>query len=139
MSAPGRDRGFLVLEILIAGFILTASIAAAMYLFRTGYDYLERANISNTISAKLVQTAGLFRVLELTKNSGTEDMGNGVTLKWEARLLGSSKPPILGGEVPMPSLHELYLYRINFSLDYKNVSRSYEINAFRFKPISSIE
>ena len=35
-----HQRGFLVLEILIAGLILTASIAATMYLFRMGYEYL---------------------------------------------------------------------------------------------------
>lgn len=134
-----RQQGFLVLEILIAGFILTASIAATMYLFRMGYDYLEKANVSNTISSKVVQAQGLFRVLELQKKSGIEDMGDGVTMKWESRLLGSSKPPIETGEMPLPSLHELYLYRINFTLDYKGVDRSYEVNAFRFKPLSSPE
>jgi len=134
-----REKGFLVLEILIAGFILTASIAAAMYMFRMGYDYLEKANISNTISAKLVQTEGLFRALELQKDSGVEDMGDGVTLKWESRLLGTARPPITGGEITLPSLHELFLYRINFSLEYKNMSRAYEVNAFRFKPLSSPE
>jgi hypothetical protein len=134
-----RQSGFLVLEILIAGFILTASIAATMYLFRMGYDYLEKANVSNTISSKLIQAEGLFRVLELQKNSGIEDMGDGVELKWEAHLLGSSKPAIEGEEISLPSLHELYLYRINFTLDYKGIDRSYEVNAFRFKPLSSPE
>ncbi len=133
------QRGFLVLEILIAGFILTASIAAAMYLFRMGYDYLEKANVSNTISSKLVQAESLFRELELQKKSGVEDMGDGVTLKWESQLLNSSKPPIEGEEGAMPSLHELYLYRINFTLDYKGINRSFEVNEFRFKPLSSAE
>ena len=135
-----RQRGFLVLEILIAGFILTASIAAAMYLFRMGYDYLEKANVSNTISSKLIQAAGLCKVLELEKKYGTEDMGDGVTLKWEAHLLSSSKPPIEGeGGILLQSLHELYLYRVNFTLDYKGIDRSYEVNAFRFRPISQTE
>ena len=39
-----KSRGFLVLEVLIAGLILTASIASAMYLFRMGFDHMERVN-----------------------------------------------------------------------------------------------
>ena len=41
------EKGFLVLEVLIAGLILTASIAASMYLFKMGFANLERANNSN--------------------------------------------------------------------------------------------
>lgn len=134
-----RQHGFLVLEILIAGFILTSSIVAAMYLFRMGYDYLEKANTSNKLSSKLLQAESLFRMMELQKKSGMEDMGDGVTLRWESQLLDSSKPPIEGDEGPVPSIHELYLYRINFTLDCHGFSRSYELNAFRFKPLSTPE
>jgi Tfp pilus assembly protein PilV len=45
-----QPKGFLVLEILIAGLILTASIAATMYLFRVGTLYLEKVNQSNMLS-----------------------------------------------------------------------------------------
>ena len=132
-----QQKGFLVLEILIAGLILTASIAATMYLFRMGYDYLEKVNRSNVLSSKLLQAAGLLRTLEMEKKSGVEDMGDNVTMKWEARLLGSARPIKGGGEFATTSIHELFLYRIDFSLAYQNTSREYQINVFRYKPLYS--
>jgi len=132
-----RYDGFIVLEILIAGLILTASIAATMYLFRMGFDYLERANQSNLLSSKLTQATGLIRTLDMQKNSGEEDIGEGVTLKWEARLLGASKPIKGEAEFAIPSLHELFLYRVNFSLNYKGIIREYQLNVFRYKPLQS--
>jgi hypothetical protein len=132
-----RQQGFLVLEILIAGVILTASIAATMYLFRMGYNYLERTERTNVLSAKLIQASGLFKTLELDKQSGVEDMGDQVTLKWEARLLGKSRPVRGEGEFKVASLHELLLYRVKFSLAYQDTSRDYEVNVFKYKPLSS--
>ena len=129
------QHGFLVLEILIAGIILTASIAATMYLFRMGYDYLEKANQVNVLSSKLVQAAGLLRSLDMEKKSGVEDMGDDVTLKWEAQLLGSARPIKGGGEYAVISIYELFLYRVNFSLAYQNTSRDYQTNVFRYKPL----
>jgi len=130
-----RQHGFLVLEILIAGLILTASIAATMYLFRMGYDYLEKANQINVLSSKLVQATGLLKALEMEKKSGVEDMGDDVTLKWQAQLLGSARPIKGGGEYALTSIHELFLYRVNFSLAYQNMSRDYQVNVFRHKPL----
>jgi len=133
----GHQKGFLVLEILIAGLILTASIAATMYLFRMGYDYLEKVNQSNVLSAKLLHASGLLRTLEMEKKSGVEDMGGDVTMKWEARLLGSAKPIKGGGEFAVTSIHELFIYRVDFSLAYQNTSREYQINVFKYKPLYS--
>jgi hypothetical protein len=130
-----RQHGFLVLEILIAGLILTASIAATMYLFRMGYDYLEKANQINVLSSKLIQASGLLKALEMEKKSGVEDMGDDVTLKWEAQLLGSGRPIKGGGEFAVVSIYELFLYKVNFSLAYENTSRDYQINVFRYKPL----
>lgn len=134
-----RCDGFIVLEILIAGLILTASIAATMYLFRMGFDYLERAKQSNLLSLKLTQATGLVRTLDLQKNSGDEDVGDGVILKWEARLLSASRPIKGWGEFSTPPLHELLLYQVNFSLNYKGNVREYKINVFRYKPLFSPE
>jgi len=132
-----RCNGFIVLDILIAGLILTASIAATMYLFRMGFDYLERANQSNVLSSKLTQATGLIRTLELEKKSGEEDVGEGVTLKWEARLLAASRPVKGWAEFSMPSLHELLLYRVYFSLNYKGAIREYQTDVFKYKPLFS--
>ena len=135
-----RQQGFIVLDILIAGLILTSSIAATMYLFRMGFDYLERANQSNVLSSKLTQAAGLIRTLDLQKNSGEEDLGDDVTLKWKSQLLGDSKPIIMGeGEIPTQSTYELLLYRVDFSLQYKGNIREYQINVLRYKPLYSPE
>lgn len=130
-------QGFIVLDILIAGLILTSSIAVTMYLFRMGFDYLERANQSNVLSSKLTQATGLIRTLDLERGAGKEDIGEGVSLMWQARLLGTSKPVKGEGEFSTPSLHELLLYRVDFRLEYKEVVRDYQINVFRYKPLSS--
>ena len=130
-----QKKGFIVVEILIAGVILTASIGATMYLFRMGFDYLERANESNLLSTKLTQATGLIRTLDMQKCSGEEDIGEGVTLKWGARLLRASRPIKGWGEFSIQSLHELLLYRVNFSLNYKGIVREYQLNVFRYKPL----
>ena len=82
-----NSRGFLVLEVLIAGLILTASIASAMYLFRMGFDHMERVNNVNLLSAKLLQAGSLLKIMELERQSGTEELGDGVIMKWEAHLI----------------------------------------------------
>ena len=132
-------KGFLVLEILIAGLILTSSIAATMYLFRMGSLYLEKANQSNVLSSKLVQTSSLFKMLDLEKGMGTEDMGEGVRMSWTSQLISSARPPIGEGELVQPSLHELRLYRVDFDLVYQDAVRSYKIHVFRSKRLYSGE
>ena len=134
-----REKGFIVVEIMIAGLILTASIAATMYLFRMGFDYLERAKQSNVLSAKLTQATGLIRVLDMEKKSGEEDLGEGVILKWDAQLLESSRPVKKQADIFVPSLHELLLYRVLFSLNYKGIIQEYKVNVFRYKPLSTRE
>nr|CBX27912.1 hypothetical protein N47_G32360 [uncultured Desulfobacterium sp.] len=133
------EKGFLVLEILIAGLILTAGIATTMYLFRIGYTYLEQARKSNILSSKLIQTSGLFKSLDLNQKTGTEDLGDGVNLTWEAKLLETSRPVQTYGDNPASSLHELYLYEVDFSLSYQDVKRDYIVNVFRYKPLFSPE
>jgi len=132
-----QEKGFILLEILMAGLVLTASIAATMYLFRMGFEYLDRTNQSNVLSSKLTQATGLIRTLDLEKNSGEVDIGEEVTLKWKAARLLSSKPIKGAGEFAIHSLHELLLYRVDFSLHYKENIREYRINVFRYKPLYS--
>lgn len=128
-----QEKGFLVLEILIAGLILTASIAATMYLFQLGYGYLEKTRLSNVLSSKLIQAGGLFKTLELDRESGTEDIGDGVKLKWKCRLLGTSIPKFGGSEFTTQSAYELFIYRVDFTMLYQGMDRDYQINVFRYK------
>ncbi len=134
-----NSEGFLVIEILISGMILTASIAATMYLFRIGYSSLELAEESNIVSSKLPQAIGLLRNHEFDKKSkGNEEIGDNVSLEWEAKLINSTVPTILMrkdefGNDENPSIHDIFLYKVRFSLTYRTLKRDYEINVFRSK------
>jgi hypothetical protein len=74
----------------------------------------------------------------MQKKSGEEDLGEGVTLKWEARLLGSSRPIKGQAENITTSAHDLFLYRVLFSLNYRGIIQEYKVNVFRYKPISRL-
>jgi hypothetical protein len=137
MLEPPREKGFIVIEILIAGLILTASIAATMYLFRMGFEHLERANESNVLASKLTQATGLMDTLDFQKKSGEEDIGEGVRLQWQARLMESSRPAQGVGEFATPALHEILLYRVDFKLRYKGLVREYQVHVFRYQPLFS--
>lgn len=130
-----NNKGFLVIEVLIAGLIITSSIAATMYLFRVGYQHLERAEASDAISSKLPQAVNLLKTSDLEAGNGKETLGNGVELSWEARLLRSVRPvifdPEAGSNYQLPN--EMFLYRVNFRLTYKDAKRDYEISLFRHK------
>jgi Tfp pilus assembly protein PilV len=136
-----NSRGFLVLEVLIAGLILTASIASAMYLFRMGFDHMERVNNVNLLSAKLLQAGSLLKIMELERQSGTEELGDGVIMKWEAHLIARNNQNEPGTNsfsvvaVKRNSSHDLFLYRVEFLLEFKGSMREYHINVFRSRPL----
>jgi len=128
--------GFITIDVLIAGMILTAGIAASMYLFRLGYNYLQKANIANTLSVKIAQAPALVRTLDLSQESGTEDFGDGVVLKWTSNLISKSRPQIMA-EFGVQSMHELYLYEVTLDFEYAGVKKTYKINVFRSKALVS--
>jgi hypothetical protein len=136
-----NSRGFLVLEVLIAGLILTASIASAMYLFRMGLDHMERVNQVNLLSAKLLQAGSLLKIIELERQSGTEDLGDGVIMKWEAHLLARNNTAregmtySSGVTAKRNSSHDLFLYRVDFRLEFQGSMREYHIHVFRSRPL----
>ena len=136
----GRQRGFLLLEVLIAGLILTASIASVMYLFRTGFENLERVDRVNLLSEKLLQAGSLLKVIDLEKQSGTEDLGDGVAMKWSSHLLARPKDYRYGvsphgeGLIRIYYSHALFLYRVDFSLNFQGTIKDYQTNVFRSRP-----
>ncbi len=136
-----NSRGFLVLEVLIAGLILTASIASSMYLFRMGFDHMERVNNVNLLSAKLLQAGSLLKIMELERQSGTEELGDGVIMKWEAHLIARNNQnepgtnSFSGVAVKRNSSHDLFLYRVDFLLVFKGSMREYNINVFIYRPL----
>ncbi|MFO0753215.1 MAG: hypothetical protein U0411_07825 [Thermodesulfovibrionales bacterium] len=130
-GVTGNEKGFLILEVLIAGLILTASIAATMYLFKMGFEHLARANDSNVLSSKLSSAAILLRSLDLGRKEGTEDLGDGVTLRWEAKLVEKSRPVYDTPEGSVQSPYEVFLYRVSLRLDFRKLNREYEMDVFR--------
>ena len=132
------NKGFLVLDILIAGVILASCIAATMYLYRVGYESLERANRLNILSGKALHSGSMLRTLISERPSGEEDLGEGVILKWQSKLLGRAQARKVDIETGLGSfsLHELLLYRVDFSLKYRGYERSYQEDVFRYKTLN---
>ena len=131
-------KGSITIDVLIAGMILTAGIAASMYLFKLGFQYLEKANTVNIIALKVSQTPALLRTLDLSEESGIEDLGDGVTLEWTSKLIAKSKPEGLA-EVKIPSMYELYLYEVTLKFIYKDKIKTDKIHIFRSKQLVSSE
>lgn len=127
-------KGFLVLEMLIAGLILTSGIAATMYLFKMGFEYLQRSDEANVISSKVPQAVDLLRSVDLNEKEGSENMGDDVTLRWKVKLVQSASPA-LGAEegLSLGSNYELYLYKVDIRLGYRKSFREFEVNVFRYK------
>ncbi len=138
----GRQSGFLLLEVLIAGLILTAAIASAMILFRAGFENLERVERVNLLSSKLLQAGSLLKITALERNTGSEDLGDGVTMRWTSHLLARPRaaryePNRFGeGSIQLAQLHDLFLYRVNFTLECRGVTQDYQIHVFRSRPHS---
>lgn len=133
-----NERGFLVLEVLIASLILTASVAATMYLFRIGTEGLERANRSNILSSRLPQAVNLIKSLDLNSKEGSEDFGDGIIMTWKSRLMEKTIPDISTQEGKMKGLHELYLYQVDFDLaGREGLKREYKLNVFSYKTLGS--
>ncbi len=131
-----RNDGFLLVEILIAGLIISVSIAATMHLFQVGFNHLGRVNISNQFASRLSQSINLLKTIDPEEDEGTEDVGEGVTMVWKSKLLESARPLIDTGEITIPSNHEVSLYKINFQLKYNDTERDYELNILRSKTIT---
>jgi hypothetical protein len=129
--AIGDKRGFLILEVMIASLILTAGVAATMYLFRLGFQYLERANDSNIMSSKLPQVINFMKILDMDAKQGTEDMGDDVIMHWDAGLVDTVRPSHDTADGKVMSPFNLYLYKVKIRLNSKKLSREYEMNVFR--------
>lgn len=134
MRPNWRDTsGFLVLDIMIAGLILTSGIAATMYLFQTGYGYLDRARAANTLSVKMIQVPALLRTLDLAKQQGTANLGNGVFCRWQAGLLDTADLTDPEKKENSGDSYQLLLYRVNLTLFLEKSRRDCAMNVFRYK------
>jgi len=124
------EGGFLILEILIAALILTASIAATMMIFRGGFQQLERADRSNGISAVLPQVMNLLQHRDLKSHEGEETLSPEIVLRWRASLEGESRSGLFVQEFVLP-IHKVFLYKVHVSLTNGELSREYDLHLFR--------
>ncbi|MBF0486611.1 MAG: hypothetical protein HQK98_00485 [Nitrospirae bacterium] len=128
-----HQDGFLVIEILIAGLILTASIASTMYLFRIGFQSLARVRDSNIISSKVPEAINYLRAFAIKAAQGTESLGDGVDISWKTELERKGTPSIL---INTTTQYDIYLYRVDFTLTYDTLTRDYRVVLFKYKPKS---
>ncbi|MBF0557306.1 MAG: hypothetical protein HQL08_00845 [Nitrospirae bacterium] len=126
-----NEKGFLILEVMVASLILTAGVAATMYLFRLGFQHLERANDNNLFSSKLPQVVNYMKVLDMEAKQGTEDMGDDVIMHWDARLVDTVRPSRDTPDGKLMHYFNLNLYKVTIRLDSRKLSREYEMNVFR--------
>ena len=129
----GRDsKGFLLVDTLIAGLIITASIAATMYLFRVGFESLGRANDANLLSSKVPTMVQMARLADPSQGEGKEDLGDGVLARWQIMLVSHRKMQV-EQEAGIVGAIETDLYKVTFTLSYKGALRTYEIFTLRWK------
>jgi hypothetical protein len=89
----------------------------------------------------LLQAGSLLKIVELERQIGTEDLGDGVIMKWESHLIARNNQAGLGTNsssaiaVKRNFEHDLFLYRVDFLLELKGSIREYHINVFRSRPL----
>lgn len=134
------NRGFILVEILISALILAGSVAAGMYLFRTGFQYLEKIQENNLLSSKVPQALSyLTKGADLEKKEEEISLGENVILSWKAKLIEKVKPQIALEEAGVYNPYELYLYQVDFTLKHKNTVRSYQILVTKYKMLITPE
>jgi hypothetical protein len=131
-----RNRGFLLIDTLIAGLIITSSIAATMLLFRVGFENLQRANSYNALSSKVTPATNILKGLDLSTGGGVEELGEGFSMKWNAQVIAQTDHGIRD-DGPAQLSHELILYQVDFAILSANVSRDYEVRILKGKKIAS--
>jgi hypothetical protein len=135
-----NDEGFLLLEVIIGSLIITASIAAAMYLFRVDFQLLEKANKYNIIDSKIPNAINFIQNADLYKNSnGTEQLGEGVVLVYQASLIDKTIPLINTGFGSAPTNFEIYLYNVHFKITYEDYSNEYDLHVFKYNKTSQAQ
>ncbi|MEM3828966.1 MAG: hypothetical protein QXP36_07125 [Conexivisphaerales archaeon] len=134
MRQSSKTSGFLILEVIIASLIITATIAATMYLFRMNFEYLSKSDKYDAIYSKIPDALNYLQNVNFQNvQSGNESLGNDVALKWTSSLLDKRIPLVYNGMQVLPSNFELYLYNVHFTISYKNYSSEYDLHVFKYK------
>jgi hypothetical protein len=123
---------------MIAGLIITSSIAATMYLFRVGFDSLQRVNGLNRVSSRVPPAVNLLKGVDLSGLKGSEDLGGGVRVNWQAEVIAKADQRMGDEGVVEPMLHEMSLYKVTFTIVEGDVSRDYEYRTLRHRKNAGI-
>jgi len=155
--------GFLLIEVLISAMILTSGIAATMYLFRVGYESLERVRQSNLVSSKIPYAVNFLQTEGYASASGSLALGDGVVLTWRGRTADKKEPVSSNENRPglplnpsesfsaplrdmgvtlrssMPKNFTLFLYKMDFTVSYMNLHRDYKLEVVRHLIFKRVE
>jgi hypothetical protein len=132
-----NSKGFLLVELLIAGVIITSAIAASYYMVRNGLVYIDKIEKSNVIQSKLPFVFNFLKSVELME--GVYTFSDGTDLKWKFILVNKSRPQINIDEINLYSNFEIYLYKVEFTLNYKGLDRTYFVFITKYKRFGSGE
>lgn len=135
-----KTGGFLLLEMLISALILVGAVAASMYLFRAGFQYLEKIRENNLISSKVPQALSyIYKAADLDKGKGELLLGENVSLKWEATLIENILLQVPLPEVGNSTPYELYLYEVEFNLATPKLEKTYKTYVTKYKMLTTPE
>lgn len=139
-ASERNSRGFLLLEILISALIIAGAVASAMYLFRLGFQFLEKLRVRNELNSKVPQAVSyLSSGASLEKGAGTLKLGEEVDLRWQAREVERVRPMInLEGEW-INATYEISLYAVNFTLTMVKTGdqKNYTLYVTKYKSLYS--
>ncbi len=122
-------KGFLLVELLISGVILASCIAAAMYLFKIGYQNLDRAEKVYLVYSKLPLAINHIKVS--SEKEGSLDLGDGVKLIWNSDLLAKGLAKGQNGSMEVP--FKISLYRVNLTLKRKDDEKRYTLIVLKYE------
>jgi len=134
LATMGKNRGFTLLEILVASVILFSSMAVVSLIYRGALVSSEKANTHVLISGVVPAVLNTIRekIRQQSDQQQTEIIGNGiawdVNYHWSAKLLNlKSAPPTFDSETGNNEVSpEKYkLWQVDLQLTLKGIKRDY--------------
>jgi prepilin-type N-terminal cleavage/methylation domain-containing protein len=117
-----HPRGFTLVEVLVASFILFITLAAFTSILRTALISSERAQqvVTESISATLLVDSIRHQLQTSSKGNQAQGEGNinGIIYSWSATVTNRSRPPArYFGEQEIRPEHEILLWEVTIELE----------------------
>lgn len=124
-----NKKGFLLIELLISGIILASCIAAAMYLFKIGYQNLGRADKIYLFYSKLPTAVNYIKYLP--EKEGVLELGDGINMIWKSEPIvkGLAMGQKESKEVPF----KINLYKVTLILKSSEEEKRFTIMVFKYE------